>query len=211
LSGGNSWLRDGSKGGERLGRFGLSSASGAKGTEEGEGDEAIRIDDGTAEIYAGAADSSLVLANRFVASSPVSLRAVSFYTSGWAAGDEADLIVYEDPTGAAPAPDPSMEVWRTTVVLGGGGFQEVPADECPAINASGTFGAAFYAAMANRAGRSYTLGIDTAGPQAGTSYVSTDGCDTYAPLSGIPIIDGNAMIRVYLKEAGTCFIGTVER
>jgi len=202
--------RAGSKGGERLGRFSFSSASGATGTAEGEDSEAIRIDDGTAEIFAGAATSAFVLANRFSTSSPVSLRAVSFYTSGWAAGDEADLILYEDPSGAAPGPAPAMEVWRTTVVLGGGGFQEVSAAGCPTINAASAPGATFYAAVANRVERSYTLGVDMTGPKAGASYVFTDSGATFAPLASIPIIDGNAMIRVYVKEAGACFIGAAD-
>ncbi len=171
--------------------------------------DAFVLDDGTAEIHAGSAGGDIVLANRFSTSSPVSLQAVSFYASGWAAGDEAEVILYEDPTGEAGGPAPSMEVWRTTVVLGGGGFQEVPAQGCPVLNAGGAIGAAFFAAVANRAERSYTLGIDQTGPHCGISYVSTDGGASFAPLSTMPVMDGNAMIRAEGETVGTCFIGDV--
>jgi len=199
----------GAKGDLRLGRLDFSPYSRARGTAaEGDGEGFIR-DDGTAEIYVGSTSGALVLANRFAAPSPVSLRSISFYTSGWAAGDPAEVIVFEDPTGTAAGPDPSMEVWRTPVVLGAGGFQEVPAD-APTLNPGGVPGAAFFVAVANRAERSYTLGIDMSGPYAGASYISTDGGLSFEPLSGTPIIDGNAMIRAHVEQAETCFIGVVK-
>ena len=152
-------------------------------------------DDGTADIYAGSTSGEFIIANRFSADASVSLDAVSFYMSGWGAGDEVDVIIYENPTGMAPGPDPSMEVWSTTVELGIGGFQEVLTEDCPVLNPEGLRGAAFYVAVANVSGRSFKLGIDTMGPNRGSSYVSKDDGLTFARLSAIPIIDGNAMIR----------------
>ena len=153
------------------------------------------LDDGSTDIYAGSTSGEFIIANRFSADASVSLDAVSFYMSGWGAGDEVDVIIYEDPTGMAPGPDPSMEVWSATVELGMGGFQEVLTEDCPVLNPEGIQGAAFYVAVANVSGRSFKLGIDTTGPNRGSSYVSKDDGLTYAPLSAIPIIDGNAMIR----------------
>jgi len=199
----------GAKGDRWLGRLGFSPFSREKVTAVIEAGEWPIVDDGTAEIHAGSTTGALVLANRFAALSPVSLRSVSYYTSGWAAGDRAEVIVYEDPTGAAAAPDPSMEVWRAPVVLGDGGFQEVPVD-APTLNPGGVPGAAFFVAVANRGERSYTLGIDMTGPHAGASTLSTDGGLTFEPLSGMPIIDGNAMIRAYVEQAETCFVGVLK-
>ncbi len=110
------------------------------------------LDDGTAEIYAGSTSGAFILANRFTASTPLSLTSVSFYTSGWAARDLAVLIVYEDLSGAEPGPVRSMEVWRTTFELGRGDFQTVLLD-CPALNPGGAPEAAFFVAVANTATR----------------------------------------------------------
>jgi len=60
------------------------------------------LDDGTAEIFAGAESTGLVIANRFVPGRSVVLSGVSFFTSGAAAGDPAEIVIYEDPTGTAP-------------------------------------------------------------------------------------------------------------
>ena len=195
-----------------LGRLGFSSGYCAKRTIEAtaSGDEFI-LDDGIAEMHTGSDTGFGIIANRFAAFSPVSLHAVSFYTSGRATGDWIEVIIYEEPTGTAFGPDPSMEVWRATTVLADGGFQEVTAAGCPLLNPGGTPGAAFYVAVANKAERSYTLGIDMSVPYAGSSYVSTDGGQTFKPLSTMPIIDGNAMIRAHVQESGFCFIGTSNR
>jgi len=198
----------GTKGDIHLGRFNFSAGS-CGATAVAKGDETGFLhDDGEAEIYTGSTAGSLIVANRFPASEAVSLRAVSFHTSGWAAGDGAEVIMYEDPSGAAPGPNPSMEVWRTAIEIGAEGFQEVPAVGCPTLNPGGASGVAFFVAVANTDGRSYTLGIDQTGPYAGTSHLSTDGGLTFAPLSSVPIIDGNAMIRAHVQESGACFIGT---
>jgi len=165
------------------------------------------VDDGTAEIHAGSDTGKVVLANRFATVSAITLSKISFYTSGAAAGDAVEVIVFEDTSGMASEPTPSMEVWRTAVVLGSGGFQEVAAPGCPALNLGGVPGAAFFVAVANRAARNYTLGIDLSG--AGHSYVSVDGGQSYESLSTKPIIDGHAMIRAHAEDASTCFIGSV--
>ena len=197
------------KGVERLGWFDSSAGPTDRApAPKGDGDVFV-VDDGTAEIHTGSSDGMCVLANRFALSSSVSLKAVLFYTSGAAAGDRGEVIIYEDPTGAAPGPDSAIEVWRTTIALGTGGFQEVIMVDCPTINASGAPDAAFYVTVANRAERSYSIGVDLTDPYTGASYVSTDGGLTFAPLSTIPIIDGNAMIRAGVEEAGVCFLGAV--
>jgi len=163
-------------------------------------------DDGTAEIYVGSASGGLVVAGRFEAPAPVRLSSVSFYTSGTAAGDWAEVIIYEDPTGSDRGPDPSLEVMRIPVTLGKGGFQEVGAGGL-LLNAAGEPGATFYVAVANTATRGYSLGVDLSGPDEGSSYLSTDGGETYGPISSSPIIDGIAMIRAQEALAPPCFVG----
>jgi len=163
------------------------------------------VDDGTAEIHAGSDTGKVVLANRFATVSAITLSKISFYTSDAAAGDAVEVIIYEDPSGLAAVPESSMEVWRTAVVLGSGGFQEVAAPGCPALNAGEVPGAAFFVAVANRAERNYTIGIDLSG--AGHSYASVDGGQSYKSLSTMPIINGNAMIRAHTEQASTCFLG----
>ena len=197
------------KGETWLGQFKFSPGSWERGSRVREAGDDFILDDGTPEIHAGATTGALIVANRFSTSNPVSLRAVSFYTSGEAAGDPSEVIIYEDSTGTAPGPDPTMEVWRTTVVLEDGGFQEALTGGCPTLNSVGSPGAAFYVAVANTADRSYTLGIDMTGPYAEASHISTDGEITFTKISTMPIIDGNAMIRVHAKPAESCFIGAV--
>ena len=168
----------------------------------------FETDDGEAELHAGSTSGAFIVANRFPVHAPISLRAVSFYTSGWACGDEVEVIVYEDPSGSTSVPNPSMEVWRTSTELSGGGFQEV-ATEGLVLNADGNTEAAFFVAVANKAQRSYTLGIDTTGPVSGNAYVSIDGGLTFEPLSSIPILDGTPMIRAHEKKPGSCFVSSV--
>ena len=151
-------------------------------------------DDGSVEIHGGAMTGMFVLANRFRTSVPMVIDLISFYTAGGSAGDEVDVIVYEDPTGRALSLDPTMEILRMTVTLGDEGFQQVVVDR-PLINKDGLQNAAFFVAVANLAEGSYKLGIDMSGPSAGISFVSTDDGRTFEPLSSIPILDGIAMIR----------------
>ena len=191
-----------------LDRFDFSSVSPAQGPKALGARQLFAVDDGTAEIHTGSETGLVILANRYTAASSVRLDEVSFYMSGAAEGDRAEVIVYEDPSGEASVPDPSMEVWRATVVLGGGGFQLVSAAGCPALNPGGLPGAAVFVALANTSEQSCSLGIDLSG--AGFSYVSTDGGSTFAPLSSVPIIDGHAMIRAKVVQAPTCFIGSVK-
>lgn len=192
-----------------LGKFDFSPDCGKGRPTIGEDRDLFVLDDQTAEIYAGSTTGSFIIANRFTASIPVSLRTVSFHTSGWAAGDKAEVILYEDASGTASGPEPSMEVWRTSVVLGSGGFQEVSADDCPVLNLTGSPGAVFYVAVANSTERSYTLGIDMSGPYAGASFVSKDGGLTFTPLSAMPIIDGNSMIQAQIEDPEICFVDVV--
>ena len=165
------------------------------------------LDDGSEEIHAGSTGGTCVIANRFTALSSVKLEAVEFYTSGAASGEWAEVIVYQDVSGAAAVPEASMDVWRKGVVLGEGGIQRLPAGDCPVINGEGAPGAAFFVAVANRVVRSYSLGIDLSGVYSGATYISTDGGATFVPIASIPIIDGNAMIRVEAGQAPACFVG----
>ncbi len=166
-------------------------------------------DDGTAEIYVGSVSGAVVLTNRFEAPTPVRLGSVSFYTSGVATGDTAEVIIYEDTSGTATALEPSMEIRRVPVTLGGGGFQEVPMGGL-LLNAAADSDAAFFVAVANTAARDYSLGVDMTEPKAGVSYISTDGGLTFEPLSSSPIIYGNAMIRAHVLEDGVCFISAIQ-
>ena len=166
----------------------------------------LAIDDGSAEIYIGSTTEALVVANRFVPGERVILSAVSFYTSGAAVGDPAEIIVYEDPTGRAPAPDPSMEVLRQEITLGQGGFQGVDISGF-VLNAAGSPEAAFFVGLVNVAPRSFSLGIDMSGA-GGCSFISEDGGLRVAPIAEFPVIDGNAMIRVH--RAGLIPYGSAE-
>lgn len=200
----------GSKGDQPPGRFFMNAAPKDRAlVPKGAGIGTV-LDDGTVELHVGSLDGTCVLANRFALLSATSLEEVSFYTSGSAVGELAEVIVYEDLTGEAAVPDSLMEVWRTTVELGDGGFQSVPTGGCPTLNPAGIPGAALFVAVAERAEGSYSVGIDLDGPYAGSSYVSTDGGLTYKPTSELPIIDGNAMIRVKEMQEPPCFLGSVK-
>lgn len=172
----------------------------------GDGTISARIhDDGTAEIYVGSTSGNMIVANRFDISTPILLSSVSFYTSGAAAGDQAEVIVYEDAAGCGKAPGPSVEIARLPITLGCGGFQEIPLGDLQ-INSAGALHAAFFVALANTASRGCSLGVDLSRPGSGASYISIDGGLTYAPFSSTPVIDGSAMIRVKVREVGACFI-----
>ena len=119
------------------------------------------------------------------------------------------MIVYEDPSGTGRAPDSAMEIWRTTVVLGEGGFQEVDADGCPSLNPMGAADADFFVAVANRAGRSFTLGVDQSGPYSEGAFISVDGGLSFEPIASMPVIDGNVMIRALVAPVAPCFIDAV--
>ena len=125
--------------------------------------------DGTAEIYTGSADGSLVVANRFRTGRSSTIGAVAFHTSGAAAGDPAEVVVYEDPSGEALAPDAAMEIFRTAVVLDGG-YQVISIDPLP-IHANGADGGIFFVGLANIGPGSFSLGIDI-DPLASGSPVS---------------------------------------
>lgn len=196
----------GARGDASLGQLGFVTDAPGKTKTTKETEHDFILDDGSAEVFTGSTSGTFIIANRFSASATLSLRAVSFFTSGWAGGDRAEVIIYEDPTGEASGPEPWMEIWRMTVVLGSGDFQEVPTESCPPINTGNATEGAFFVAMANTAERSYTLGIDRTGPSAGASCVSADGGLTYESLSAIPISDGNAMIRAHERPGGICFI-----
>ena len=169
------------------------------------GEDVFTFDDGTSEMHAGATSGRFVLANRFTSLASVNLETISFYTSGRAAGESVDVIIYEEQNWVTEVPDPSNEVWRTTVTLGSGGFQEVATDNL-LINAGGVPGASFFVAVANTSYTNCSLGIDMTGPNAQSSYVSTDNGLTFAPLRSKPIIHGNVMIRAYGTHALDCFV-----
>ena len=158
------------------------------------GGASFALDDGTAEIYAGSRSGGLVIANRFVPGPGATISSVSFYTSGAAAGEPAEIIIYEDPTGAITAPDRTMEISRLEVTLGAGGFQEIEIGELE-LNPRGGPKAAFFVGLANVSSGSFSLGIDRSGPGRSASFVSEDGGSRFVPISEFPVIDGNAMIR----------------
>ena len=166
-------------------------------------------DDGSVEMHVGSDEGQVVLANRFTVLSSMDLDSISFYASGAAAGDPVEVIVYEGASGTAAAPEASMEVWRKPLVLGSGGFQTVSAADCPTINVEAVPGAVLFVAVANTGTRTYSLGIDLSESNAGASFISIDGGMTFAPISSMPIIDGNAMIRVQGTQGHTCFIETL--
>ena len=196
--------RGGATGEAPVGIVGPSAAPSPGGVEDSD----LLLDDGTAEIYLVSDSGGLVTANRFTAPAPVRLTSISFYTSGVATGEAAEVIIYEDPDGSARVPEPTMEVRRVPVVLGSGGFQVVPTGGMM-INGAGVPGAAFFVAVADSSAGGYSLGIDMTVPPAGASSLSKDGGFGFAPLSATPIIDGNAMIRAHSEPAESCFIGAV--
>ena len=155
----------------------------------------LALDDGSAEIHTGSVTEPLVVANRFVPGERATLSAVSFYTSGAAAGESAEVIIYEDPDGRAMAPDPSMEVFRKEITLGDGGFQIVETDDL-VLNTARYPRAAFFVGLVDVASGSFSLGIDMGGTGGG-SFISEDGGHRFDPISAFPVIDGNAMIRAH--------------
>ena len=157
------------------------------------------VDDGDAEIYTGSSVPGLIIANRFWIDEAVAIREVHFMTSGVAEGNSAAVVLYEDPTGTAPTPDWTMEVYRTEIVLADGGFQEVDVGHVT-VNQEGSPSAAFFVGVEDMGEQSYSLGIDLSSPSTGSSYISTDFGESFEPASAYPIIDGNAMIRAVGEE-----------
>ena len=149
--------------------------------------------DGTAEIHTGARNGDVIIANRFETDRPVALSAIIFYTSGAVAGDRAEVIVYEEMAEMGTGPDRMMEAWRQEVILEEG-FQRMDAGGLE-VNVAGRPGHVFYIGLANVGPESFSLGIDLTGPQAEASYLSRDGGKSFTPLSEVPVIAGNAMIR----------------
>ena len=165
----------------------------------------LSYDDGEAEIYTGSYIGGVVVANRFAIDKPVRLDSVSFYTSSLSIGQNVEVIIYEDTRGMASLPNPSMEVLRLSTTLqelpgmdDDGEFQQVSTGDL-LLNAFGRE-AAFFVGIYNIEPAHYSLGIDLSSPNAGASYISDDSGQTYEPLSGIPIIDGNVMIRARIKS-----------
>ena len=156
------------------------------------------LDDGSAEIYTGSSVEGLIIANRFRPRRPVLIGSVSFYTSGASSGTQARIIIYEDPTGDAQVPNASMEVWSRVITLGTG-FQEETTGGI-VVNAAGAFRAAFYVGVEDLGTESYSLGIDQSPPNRLSSFISTDGGETFESISEYAIIDGNAMIRAHEGE-----------
>ena len=105
------------------------------------------LDDGTEEIFLSSDEAPFIIANRFDPGRPVVLASASFYTGGAAAGSRAQIIVYEDPTGASLVPDAAMEVFREEVTIGSGRLQAVPLDGL-ILNGQGRTEAAFYVGIA---------------------------------------------------------------
>ena len=161
--------------------------------------EDYSVDDGSAELYTGSPAGVVVVANRFVPGRSVVIGSISFFTSGVASGDGAEVILYEDPSGSASTPDGSMEVWRTSIVLGDGDWQEESTGGV-LVNGAGSADAAFFVAVANNGTMSFSLGIDQTPPVQDASFMSADGGVTFQPLSAWPILDGNAMIRAHEGE-----------
>ena len=151
-------------------------------------------DDGTAEIFAGSREGTVVICNRFVPGDRAVLSAAFFHHSGAAAGDPVEIVVYEDVTGRAPVPDEIMEVFRVEALLDDGGFQEVDLGGLT-INVSRHPDAAFFVGLASVALESFSLGIDRSGQGGDASFISEDGGGRFVPLSEYSVLDGNAMIR----------------
>ena len=164
------------------------------------------VDDETAEIYAGSSEPGLIIANRFRIDRPVAIREVHFETSGVAEGSHATVVIYDDPTGAAPAPDRSIEVYRAEIILRDGDFQVVDVGAV-AVNAGGSPSAAFFAGIEDAVEESYSLGIDLSSPSTGSTYISLDSGESFEPISVYPIIDGNAMIRAIGEDPDQDFDG----
>ncbi len=158
------------------------------------------VDDETAEIHTGSSQAGLIIANCFRIDRPFAIREVHFETSGVAGGSPAAVVIYDDPTGTAPAPARSMEVYRAEIVLGDGDFQVVDVGAV-VVNAGGSPRAAFFVGMEDTVEESCSLGIDLSSPSTGSSYISLDSGESFEPISVYPIIDGNAMIRVVGEDS----------
>ena len=152
------------------------------------------VDDGDAEIHTGSSEPGLIVANRFWVDQATQLSAVSFETSGVDKGATAAVVIYEDPTGAAPAPHWGMSVYRNEILLGDGGIQTVDVGGL-VINAEGAQSAAFFVGVEDLTDDGYSLGVDQSSPSAGSTYISLDFGESFEPSRTWPIVDGNAMIR----------------
>ena len=170
--------------------------------ETGDGDRAYyKVDDGSAEIHTGSTAEGLIIANRFAIDMSILITQIRFSTSGVAEGSPAAVVLYDDPTGAASAPDWGMEIFRQDVVIEGGGrFQAVDL-EGVVVNFVGSDDAAFFVGVVDMAEDTYSLGIDLSPPNAGATYISTDFGATFESIAATPIIDGNAMIRAVGEES----------
>ena len=152
-------------------------------------------DDDSAEIYCGCELGGVILANRFSIDVTLELREVTFYTSVLASGTVAEVVIYDDPEGNL-LPEIGMEVAREAVTLEGEGFQSLSFEDL-FLNRSSRAGATFFVGVENLPGVPYTLGIDLDGPNQGGTLISEDKGESFEPISSIPIVDGNALIRAY--------------
>ena len=173
-----------------------TGASDAAGREQ----SLFLLDDGDAEIHVGSTLPGLVVANRFWVERAMTINRVLFETSGVAEGETTLLIIYDDPTGLAPAPDRGMEVYREEVVLGPGGMQAVDIPGLT-VNLEGSPNAAFFIGMEDAAEDGFSLGVDLSTPSTGGTYFSLDFGETFEPSSTYTVVDGNAMIRAEAVES----------
>ena len=178
--------------------YGPISGTGASPVTGRDGDLFL-VDDDTPELHTGSSEPGLIVANRFWIDRTLLLREVSFETSGVAEGEPAAVVIYEDPTGAAPAPHRGMEVFRAEITLGKGGFQALAMGD-RVVNAGGSPSAAFFVGLEDMTEYGYSLGIDQSSPSTGSTYISTDYGESYEPGRAYPIMDGNAMIRALVRE-----------
>lgn len=152
-------------------------------------------DDKSAEIYCGSELGGIIVANRFSLDITLELREITFYTSELASGTVVEVVIFDDPDGNL-LPEQGMEVAREAVILEGEGFQS-QSFEGLFLNRSSRAGATFFVGVENLPGVHYSLGIDLDGPNQGETLISDDGGESFEPISSIPIVDGNAMIRAY--------------
>ena len=184
----------------RLEGFGYRPVRGTgASTITGRDGDLFLLDDGTAELHTGSSMEGLIIANRFWIDRTVQLREVSFETSGVAEGSKAAVVIYDDSTGTAPAPNWGMEVFRKEIALEGGGFQTVGIEGL-VVNRAGSSSAAFFVGLEDMAEEGYSLGIDLSSPSTHFTFISKDFGESFEPSMAYPVMDGNAMIRARVQE-----------
>ena len=139
------------------------------------------------------------MANRFWIDRATQIQKVLFETSGVAEGERTAVVIYDDPTGAAPAPHWGLAVYRNEIGLEAGGLQAVDVGGL-IVNQENSPNATFFVGLEDLTAEGYSLGVDLSSPCTHSTYISLNFGESFEPGLTYPIVDGNAMIRALEGE-----------